>query len=88
MWRRICCKKKQRERRSTRNCIKTKKKKEKEEEEEEMDRSITSFLIGCIGAAVTLLSYSQTIVSSTQCITIGLLILMFALFIKEGFISI
>ncbi|KAJ4765316.1 hypothetical protein LUZ62_075691 [Rhynchospora pubera] len=52
-----------------------------------MDRNLSGFLIGCVGAAVTLLAYNQTIMSTTQCITAGLLILVFGLFVKEGFIS-
>ncbi|KAG1342536.1 hypothetical protein COCNU_05G007650 [Cocos nucifera] len=52
-----------------------------------MDRSLSGFLIGCVGAAVTLCAYSQTIVSTTQCVAIGLLILVFGLFVKEGLVS-
>jgi hypothetical protein len=52
-----------------------------------MDRNMNGFLIGCIGAAVTLLAYNQTVISTTQCITAGLLILILGLFVKEGFIS-
>lgn len=55
--------------------------------EEEMDRNISGFLIGYVGAAVMLCAYSQTIVSTTQCIAIGLFILIFGLFVKEGLIS-
>ncbi|THU67489.1 hypothetical protein C4D60_Mb05t25160 [Musa balbisiana] len=47
-------------------------------------RNLSGFLIGCLGTAVTLGAYSQTLVSSTQCIALGLLILMFGLFVKEG----
>ncbi|CAL9095568.1 unnamed protein product [Musa textilis] len=47
-------------------------------------RNLSGFLIGCLGTAVTLCAYSQTLVSSTQCIALGLLILMFGLFVKEA----
>ncbi|CAL9103248.1 unnamed protein product [Musa acuminata var. zebrina] len=47
-------------------------------------RNLSGFLIGCLGTALTLGAYSQTLVSSTQCIAIGLLILMFGLFVKEA----
>ncbi|CAL9162642.1 unnamed protein product, partial [Musa hybrid cultivar] len=58
------------------------------EREREMEgRNLSGFLIGCLGTALTLGAYSQTLVSSTQCIAIGLLILMFGLFVKEGFLS-
>ncbi|XP_042425288.1 uncharacterized protein LOC122012723 [Zingiber officinale] len=50
-------------------------------------RNLSGFLIGCVGAAVTLSAYSQTVVSSTQCVALGLLILVFGLVVKEGFLS-
>ncbi|KAL6652616.1 hypothetical protein ACP70R_011541 [Stipagrostis hirtigluma subsp. patula] len=53
-----------------------------------MDRNLSGFLIGCVGAAVTLLAYQQTVMTSTQCIGAGLVVLLFGLFVKEGFISI
>uniref|UniRef100_K3YED3 Uncharacterized protein n=3 Tax=Setaria TaxID=4554 RepID=K3YED3_SETIT len=52
-----------------------------------MDRNLSGFLIGCAGAAVTLLAYQQTVVTSTQCIAAGFVVLLFGLFVKEGFIS-
>lgn len=52
-----------------------------------MDRNLSGFLIGCVGAAVTLLAYQQTMVTSTQCVAAGFVVLIFALFVKEGFIS-
>jgi hypothetical protein len=52
-----------------------------------MDRNLSGFLIGCVGAAVTLLAYNQTAVTSTQCIAAGFVILLFALGVKEGLIS-
>ncbi|KAL6845867.1 hypothetical protein ACP4OV_024442 [Aristida adscensionis] len=52
-----------------------------------MDRNLSGFLIGCVGAAVTLLAYQQTAVSSTQCVAAGFVVLLLALFVKEGFIS-
>ncbi|KAL5213598.1 hypothetical protein ABZP36_002750 [Zizania latifolia] len=56
-------------------------------ERRSMDRNLSGFLIGCVGAAVTLLAYEQTLVSSTQCVAAGFVVLLFALFVKEGFIS-
>ncbi|KAG8064978.1 hypothetical protein GUJ93_ZPchr0004g40407 [Zizania palustris] len=56
-------------------------------ERRSMDRNLSGFLIGCVGAAVTLLAYEQTLVSSTQCVVAGFIVLLFALFVKEGFIS-
>lgn len=44
------------------------------------------FVIGLIGAIVTLSAYSQSIVSDTNCILIGFLVLMFGLLVREGFI--
>ncbi|PUZ47488.1 hypothetical protein GQ55_7G169000 [Panicum hallii var. hallii] len=52
-----------------------------------MDRNLSGLLIGCVGAAVTLLAYNQTVVTSTQCIAAGFVILLFALGVKEGIIS-
>ncbi|KAL3719252.1 hypothetical protein ACJRO7_004242 [Eucalyptus globulus] len=52
-----------------------------------MNRNLSALLIGAVGAVITLSAYSQTLVASTQCITIGFLILMFALLLKEGLIS-
>ncbi|KAL5215438.1 hypothetical protein ABZP36_006839 [Zizania latifolia] len=51
-----------------------------------MDRNLSGFLIGCAGVAVTLLAYEQAVVSSTQGVAAGF-VLLFALFVKEGFIS-
>lgn len=52
-----------------------------------MDRNLSGFLIGCVGAAVTLLAYQQTVVTSTQCIGAGFCVIIFGLLVKEGFIS-
>ncbi|XP_022858188.1 uncharacterized protein LOC111379091 [Olea europaea var. sylvestris] len=52
-----------------------------------MDQNKSAFLIGIIGAVLTLSAYSQTLVSPTQCITIGLLVLIFGLLVREGLIS-
>ncbi|KAF7016819.1 hypothetical protein CFC21_030351 [Triticum aestivum] len=52
-----------------------------------MDRNMTGLLLGCVGAAMTVLAYQQTVVSSTQCIGAGLAVLVCALCIKEGFFS-
>ena len=52
-----------------------------------MDRNMIGLLIGCVGAAMTLLAYEQTMVSSTQCMGGGLVVLVCALCIKEGFFS-
>jgi hypothetical protein len=52
-----------------------------------MDRNLSGFLIGCVGAAVTLLAYQQTVVTSTQCVAAGFCILIFGLLVKEGLIS-
>lgn len=52
-----------------------------------MNRNLGAFWIGLVGATITLSAYSQTFVSPTQCITIGLFVLMFGLLVREGFIS-
>lgn len=52
-----------------------------------MDQNKSALLIGLMGAAITLSAYSQTIVSSTQCVAIGLIVLMFGLLVREGLIS-
>ncbi|XP_016180137.2 uncharacterized protein LOC107622668, partial [Arachis ipaensis] len=52
-----------------------------------MRQNMISLVIGSIGAALSLVAYSQTLISPTQCITFGLLVLMFALLIREGLIS-
>lgn len=52
-----------------------------------MDRNLSGFLIGCVGTAVTLLAYQQTAVTSTQCVAAGFVVILFALFVKEGFLS-
>ncbi|KAK7820738.1 uncharacterized protein LOC112030425 [Quercus suber] len=52
-----------------------------------MNQNLRAFVIGVVGAAITLSSYSQTLISPTQCVTVGLLVLMFALIVREGFIS-
>ncbi|XP_022159078.1 uncharacterized protein LOC111025520 [Momordica charantia] len=64
---------------------------EREEEEKErdqkMNRNLSSLLIGLVGAAITLSAYSQTWISPTECITVGLLVLIFGLLVNEGLIS-
>lgn len=52
-----------------------------------MNPNTSGFLIGVVGAIITLSAYSQTFVTTTSCITIGLLVLMLGLTVKEGFIS-
>uniref|UniRef100_A0A6N2M3S1 Uncharacterized protein n=1 Tax=Salix viminalis TaxID=40686 RepID=A0A6N2M3S1_SALVM len=48
-----------------------------------MDRNLSAFWIGLVGATITLSSYSQTFVSPTQCIAIGLFVLMFGLLVRR-----
>ena len=43
-----------------------------------MDLNLSGFLIGCVGTVVTLLVYKQMVVTSTQCIAVGFLVLLFA----------
>ncbi|CAJ2665687.1 uncharacterized protein LOC123905718 [Trifolium pratense] len=52
-----------------------------------MKQQMKALLIGLIGAAFTLFAYSQTFISPSQSITIGLLVLMLGLLVGEGFIS-
>ncbi|ESW23236.1 hypothetical protein PHAVU_004G030000 [Phaseolus vulgaris] len=52
-----------------------------------MKEKMMALLIGLIGATLTLFAYSQTFISPTQCITLGLLVLMLGLLIGEGLIS-
>ncbi|XP_029127855.1 uncharacterized protein LOC109802701 [Cajanus cajan] len=52
-----------------------------------MKQNMMALLIGTIGAALTLLSYSQTFISPNQCITLGLIVLMLGLLVGEGLIS-
>ncbi|PIA62778.1 hypothetical protein AQUCO_00200651v1 [Aquilegia coerulea] len=55
-----------------------------------MNQNLSAFLFGIIGAAITLSAYSETAqlyFSSTQCIAIGLFVLMFGLLVREGLIS-
>ncbi|XP_006482623.1 uncharacterized protein LOC102620178 [Citrus sinensis] len=52
-----------------------------------MNQNLSSLLIGLVGAVITLSAYSQTLISSTQCIAVGLLVLVFGLLVREGFIS-
>nr|DAD34916.1 TPA_asm: hypothetical protein HUJ06_005556 [Nelumbo nucifera] len=52
-----------------------------------MDRIWTAFLIGVIGAAITLSAYTQTLISTTQCVTLGLVVLLLGLLVREGLIS-
>ncbi|KAL6139762.1 hypothetical protein ACLB2K_058064 [Fragaria x ananassa] len=41
-----------------------------------MNQNVSALMIGLAGATITLSAYSQTVVSSTQCITVGLLVLI------------
>ncbi|KAL1194407.1 hypothetical protein V5N11_010320 [Cardamine amara subsp. amara] len=50
-------------------------------------RNIQSLVIGLVGAALTLGSYSQTYVSPDKSIGAGLFVLFFGLLVSEGFIS-
>jgi hypothetical protein len=52
-----------------------------------MNRNLSGLLIGCVGAAVTLMAYQQTVVTSTQCVAAGFCVLIFGLLVKEGIIS-
>ncbi|KAH1128986.1 hypothetical protein J1N35_000364 [Gossypium stocksii] len=47
-----------------------------------MNQNMSSLLIGIVGAAVTLSAYSQTFISPTQCVTVGLLVLMFEIHLE------
>ncbi|KAI4352554.1 hypothetical protein L6164_006792 [Bauhinia variegata] len=49
-----------------------------------MKQNMVALLIGFVGAALTLFAYSQTFISPTQCITLGLLVLMLGLLVGEG----
>ncbi|KAL3629387.1 hypothetical protein CASFOL_026609 [Castilleja foliolosa] len=53
-----------------------------------MEQNKSAFVIGIIGAVITLSAYSQTLMSSTQCITVGLFVLVFGLLVREGLVSI
>ncbi|XP_073018934.1 uncharacterized protein [Primulina eburnea] len=53
-----------------------------------MDQNKSAFLIGIVGAVITLSAYSQTFMSPTQCITVGLLVLIFGLLVREGILSV
>ncbi|XP_004489409.1 uncharacterized protein [Cicer arietinum] len=52
-----------------------------------MKQNMMALLIGLIGASFTLLAYTQTFIQPSQCIAIGLLVLMLGLLVGEGFIS-
>ncbi|XP_050903008.1 uncharacterized protein LOC127115523 [Lathyrus oleraceus] len=52
-----------------------------------MKQKTKALVIGLIGAAFTLLAYSQTFISPSTSITIGLLVLMLGFLVGEGFIS-
>ncbi|KAL8475719.1 hypothetical protein ACS0TY_028394 [Phlomoides rotata] len=56
-------------------------------ERKNMDQNKSAFLIGIAGAVITLSAYSQDFVSPTQCITVGLFVLVFGLLVREGLIS-
>ncbi|KAJ0042937.1 hypothetical protein Pint_19195 [Pistacia integerrima] len=52
-----------------------------------MNPNLNALFIGLAGATITLSAYSQTLVSPTQCIGVGLFVLMFGLLVREGLIS-
>ncbi|KAG2384049.1 uncharacterized protein HKW66_Vig0151880 [Vigna angularis] len=52
-----------------------------------MKKNTMALSIGIIGATLTLFAYSQTLVSPSQCITLGLIVLMLGLLVGEGLIS-
>uniref|UniRef100_A0A2P2PTN7 Uncharacterized protein n=1 Tax=Rhizophora mucronata TaxID=61149 RepID=A0A2P2PTN7_RHIMU len=51
-----------------------------------MNQNLKALSIGIVGAAITLSAYSQTLLSSTQCVTVGLLVLVLGLLVGEGLI--
>ncbi|EPS60326.1 hypothetical protein M569_14479, partial [Genlisea aurea] len=53
----------------------------------EMDDKKIALVIGIVGSAITLSAYSQTILSPEHCIGVGFVVLVFALLIREGIIS-
>ncbi|XP_068660215.1 uncharacterized protein [Aristolochia californica] len=54
----------------------------------QMDRrNLHGLIIGIVGAALTLFAYSQTVFTPTQCIAMGLFVLMFGLLVTEGLVS-
>ncbi|CAL5367777.1 unnamed protein product [Camellia sinensis] len=59
---------------------------EQREREREMNQNMSALMIGLIGAAITLSAYSQTLMSPTECVTVGLIVLLFGLLIREGLI--
>ncbi|KAK9102523.1 hypothetical protein Sjap_019777 [Stephania japonica] len=53
-----------------------------------MDQKMKGFVSGVFGALITFSAYYQTIVSTTGCIAVGFLVLIFGLLVREGVISI
>ena len=53
-----------------------------------IDQNKSAFVIGIVGAVITLAAYSQTLMSPTQFITVGLLDLVFGLLVRKGLINI
>lgn len=53
-----------------------------------VNQNMIALVIGVVGAAITLSAYSQTLISPTQCVTAGFLVLVFGLVVREGFLSI
>ncbi|KAL4192805.1 hypothetical protein AMTRI_Chr06g173820 [Amborella trichopoda] len=51
-----------------------------------MEQSMKGLVIGMVGVAISFFAYSQTVMSTTQCLTIGLIVLMAGLCVKEGFL--
>ncbi|EOA17755.1 hypothetical protein CARUB_v10006143mg [Capsella rubella] len=50
-------------------------------------KNMQSLVIGLVGATLTLGAYSQTFVSSSQSLGVGLFVLFLGLLVSEGFIS-
>ncbi|CAO2814783.1 unnamed protein product [Amaranthus hypochondriacus] len=53
-----------------------------------MNQNLKALAIGMVGVGITFSAYSQTAISSSNCIAIGFLVLIFALLIHEGFIDV
>ncbi|KAK9054016.1 hypothetical protein SSX86_025092 [Deinandra increscens subsp. villosa] len=53
-----------------------------------MNEKMKALMIGVVGAGITLSAYSQTYMSSTQCIGTGFFVLVIGLLVGEGFLPI
>ncbi|KAJ0846259.1 hypothetical protein HanRHA438_Chr15g0722831 [Helianthus annuus] len=51
-----------------------------------MNEKMKALMIGVVGAGITLSAYSQTCMSSTQCIGTGFVVLMIGLLVGEGWL--